>query len=88
MTEKALEYIGVHDFEGEDRMFFKVSYHRPHSPYDPLRRLFDKYFNGSVPERAVNGARWDGVHYKTVMDQADWRVTRGRTSTETPGLVT
>ena len=73
MTEKALEYIGVHDFEGEDRMFLKVSYHRPHSPYDPPGRLFNKHLNGSVPERVINGTGWDGVYYKTVMDQADWR---------------
>ena len=73
-TERALEYIDAHDFQ-DSPMFLKLSYHRPHSPYDPPARLFDKHLNGTVPERVVNETGWDSKYYKPaeLMDKADWR---------------
>lgn len=72
-TERALEYIDSHDFQA-DPMFLKLSYHRPHSPYDPPARLFDKHLNGTVPERLINETSWDAKYYKpsNLMDTFDW----------------
>jgi arylsulfatase A-like enzyme len=36
--------------------FLKVSFARPHSPYDPPRRLFDKYAEADLPKARV--AKW------------------------------
>jgi arylsulfatase A-like enzyme len=36
--------------------FLKVSFARPHSPYDPPRRLFDKYADADLPKAHV--AKW------------------------------
>jgi arylsulfatase len=60
-------------------LFLKVSYHRPHSPYDPPRRLLNKYleggdkFNISQLDRFVNNSSWD-VQYQntTQMDPSAW----------------
>ena len=78
-TERALEYIDSHDFQA-DPMFLKLSYHRPHSPYDPPARLFDKHLNGTVPERLINETSWDAKYYKpsNLMDTFDFFLTKLR----------
>lgn len=59
-------------------LFLKVSYHRPHSPYDPPHRLMDQYLKGGnkshVPQlrRFVNDSSWD-LKYKSVsMTRSAW----------------
>mmetsp|Transcript_19228 Transcript_19228/g.40091 ORF Transcript_19228/g.40091 Transcript_19228/m.40091 type:complete len:504 (-) Transcript_19228:133-1644(-) len=73
-TSKAVEYVNQHDFDN-DPMFLKVSYHRPHSPYDPPKRLFDKHLNSTIPERIINETAWDSIYYKGAasMMKSDWR---------------
>jgi len=57
-------------------LFLKVSYHRPHSPYDPPRRIFDQYLEGGlkadVPQldRFVNDSSWDEI-YRSTMNMTD-----------------
>jgi len=52
-------------------LLLKVSYHRPHSPYDPPRRILEQYLPGGtksiVPQlnRFVNDSSWD-VQYKNI----------------------
>ena len=35
----------IHNYQGEKPLFLKVSFARPHSPYDPPRRFLDLYEN-------------------------------------------
>lgn len=86
-TRMALEYlqnfnfsVSNSDMDGESqtqpKMFLKVSYHRPHSPYDPPQRLFDKFLKSSlVPKRhfSKDTSGWDGRFINsTSMPAAAW----------------
>lgn len=63
-TREALDIIDNFDFDDEEeRMFLKISYHRPHSPYDPPERLFKKHLNDLSRERFVNNTSWDAQYY-------------------------
>ena len=72
-TRKALEVIASHDLAtttnaSSPPMMLKVSYHRPHSPYDPPRRLFDKHMSqrdGTKYARNVNNDGWDREYLNT-----------------------
>ena len=61
-----------------DPLFLKVSYHRPHSPYDPPRRLFDQYLEGgskaNIPQldRFVNDSSWDQMYKDINMTSSAW----------------
>ncbi|CAB9509056.1 Iduronate 2-sulfatase [Seminavis robusta] len=68
-TRQALRYLQEFDFSDKNqKMFLKVSYHRPHSPYDPPQRLFDKHLHSKIePERFVNKSSWDQQWYTTRM---------------------
>ncbi|KAL3901227.1 MAG: hypothetical protein SGARI_006103 [Bacillariaceae sp.] len=47
-------------------MFLKVSYHRPHSPYDPPQRILDERIaDNAVPERIINYTAWDRNYLNT-----------------------
>lgn len=47
-ADKAVEYIKAYD--NERPMFLKISFARPHSPYDPPRRFYDMYKEKQVAE--------------------------------------
>jgi arylsulfatase len=59
----ALEQIDSFNTDDEnERLFLKVSYHRPHSPYDPPERLFEKHMALSHEEkygRVIQNDSWD-----------------------------
>jgi len=44
----AVEFIN--NYELEQPLFLKISFARPHSPYDPPKRLLEKYDNVEIPE--------------------------------------
>ncbi|GMI61399.1 hypothetical protein ScalyP_jg7718 [Parmales sp. scaly parma] len=68
-------YFGSDDVNANDDvnpLFLKLSFHRPHSPYDPPKRLYDKYndptFPFPVPSRIIcdnanNASNWDQMYY-------------------------
>ena len=49
--EMACQFI--HRYDDSRPLFLKVSFARPHSPYDPPQRLLDLYKDRPVPPRAV-----------------------------------
>lgn len=75
-TREALKLLQAFDFSGpEQRMFLKISYHRPHSPYDPPERLFEKYLQSKtlVPKRQINNTSWDAKFLNnTPMGASAW----------------
>lgn len=42
----------INNFSGDKPLFLKVSFARPHSPYDPPERLLRKYSNIAMPKAA------------------------------------
>ena len=73
-TWRALEYLKKFHFHGhEKKMFLKVSYHRPHSPYDPPKRIFQKRLNATIPHRILDYTSWDADYRNTTpMVASDW----------------
>jgi arylsulfatase A-like enzyme len=65
-------------------MFLKLSYHRPHSPYDPPARILDRFSDPADPlssyelSRNINSTSWDSQFYANFttnpgdMDKAAW----------------
>ena len=54
--------------------FLKVSFHRPHSPYDPPKAWMDQYSPNNMPDPYV-GANWDSryaVNYNTTPSPGIW----------------
>lgn len=79
-TRAAIETLDDY-FDGEhdvDPLLLKVSYHRPHSPYDPPRRILEQYLEGgskaNVPQldRFVNESSWDQKYKGFTMSQSTW----------------
>jgi len=50
-ADRAIEFIG--DYAGEEPFFLKVSFARPHSPYDPPQRFMDAYREDNMPKRHI-----------------------------------
>ena len=50
-AERAIEFLGGYD--GKAPFFLKVSFARPHSPYDPPQRFFDMYKDADLPKATV-----------------------------------
>jgi len=80
-TRKALSTL--EDYFDDDNnqtapLLLKVSYHRPHSPYDPPRRIFNQYLKGGnkshVPqlERFANKSSWDRRYKHFRMKRSAW----------------
>lgn len=42
----------INNYQGEEPLFLKVSFARPHSPYDPPRRVLDMYEGVEMPKPA------------------------------------
>ena len=61
-----------------DPLFLKVSYHRPHSPYDPPRRILEQYLEGgskaNIPQLDwfVNDTSWDQMYKDINMTASAW----------------
>lgn len=49
--QKACELI--RNYDNEQPLFLKVSFARPHSPYDPPQRYLDMYKNADIPAPAI-----------------------------------
>ncbi|MFC1726280.1 arylsulfatase [candidate division KSB1 bacterium] len=49
--QAAVDFINKYDMEKP--LFLKVSFARPHSPYDPPKRYLDMYKDGKIPEPVV-----------------------------------
>lgn len=43
----------IRNYNNDKPLFMKVSFARPHSPYDPPKRLLDKYAKRTMPERVI-----------------------------------
>lgn len=52
----------IESYQRPEPFFLKVSFARPHSPYDPPRRLLDRYRNAPLPK--ANVAKWAGRYEK------------------------
>lgn len=50
-SREAREFIG--NYELDKPLFLKISFARPHSPYDPPKRMLDLYKNINIPEPAI-----------------------------------
>jgi arylsulfatase len=76
-TRQALKYLNDFDFStnSTNRIFLKVSYHRPHSPYDPPRRILTQRLSrpDTIPARILNH-QWDAAYKNTTgpMSPSDW----------------
>ncbi len=50
-ADEALKFLG--DYDGQSPFLLKVSFARPHSPYDPPRRWWDRYEGVELPEATL-----------------------------------
>lgn len=60
---EAIRYIQNRSSHSDDDrpLFLKVSFHRPHSPYDPPQRWFDRVDPQGLTPPAVGG-NWDAIY--------------------------
>ncbi|WP_274956929.1 sulfatase-like hydrolase/transferase, partial [Millionella massiliensis] len=56
--ERAVQFI--RNYDKSQPLFLKVSFARPHSPYDPPRRYLDQYADVPMPAPATGG--WDSTY--------------------------
>ncbi|MBM3728325.1 MAG: arylsulfatase [Acidobacteria bacterium] len=56
-------------YERPEPFFLKVSFARPHSPFDPPKRHWDRYAEARIPAAAVGG--WAGRYAARSSDRAD-----------------
>lgn len=45
----------IRNYQSEKPLYIKISFARPHSPYDPPKRVYDKYANAPEPPAPVVG---------------------------------
>lgn len=65
--DRAVEYLQQYD--GRKPFFLKVSFARPHSPYDPPQRYWDMYENAEIPNRDIGD--WCARHEQHGKKQPD-----------------
>lgn len=58
----------IRNYSGEKPLFLKVSFARPHSPYDPPKRYLDMYKDREIPRPSVGD--WC-AKYQTPLDPKD-----------------
>ena len=51
----------IESYNGSKPFFLKVSFHRPHSPYDPPQRWMDQFSEAEMPPPSVSNT-WDKVY--------------------------
>ncbi|QDU69524.1 arylsulfatase [Engelhardtia mirabilis] len=64
----------VQDWHGEAPFLLKVSFARPHSPYDPPARLLEHYTEVEMP--AAARADWSDDQFGSIVDEADFTAAR------------
>ena len=57
--EMACEMIRNYEGINNQPLFLKISFARPHSPYDPPQRLLDEYANRDIPAPWIGGVKID-----------------------------
>ncbi len=69
--DRAVEFL--HGYDREVPFFLKVSFARPHSPYDPPERFFKMYSSADIPPASVGS--WAGKNAQRETKQAPdtWR---------------
>lgn len=68
----AVRYLS--EYNHTEPFFLKVSFHRPHSPYDPPQRWIDRFNLNDMP-KPYQGGNWDSryaVKYNTTPDPGIW----------------
>ena len=72
---KAVTYLSqISQHDRQEPFFLKVSFHRPHSPYDPPQRWIDRYKLEDMPD-PYQGGNWDNryaIKYNTTPDPGIW----------------
>lgn len=69
----ATDFLEKYDFQSNP-LFLKISFHRPHSPYDPPKRWMDEFDPGSLP-KAWTGGNWDSrfnITFNKTPDPGIW----------------
>ena len=56
---------------GNQPLFLKVSFARPHSPYDPPQRFLDMYKDAQVPDPVIGD--WCGKYAKELDPKSSQR---------------
>lgn len=72
-TNTAKEFI--ENYENDQPMFLKISYARPHSPYDPPERFLRMYDNIDMPAPAIGD--WCEAFSKPKAPEADYAAAYG-----------
>ena len=68
----ATNFIKTYNFSKP--LFLKVSFHRPHSPYDPPKRWMEEFDPKTLP-KAWTGGNWDSqydLHFNKTPDPGIW----------------
>lgn len=68
----ATDFIENYNFSKP--LFLKVSFHRPHSPYDPPKRWMDQFDPNTLP-KAWTGGNWDSrydIHFNKTPNPGIW----------------
>ncbi len=68
----------INNYKRKEPFFLKVSFARPHSPYDPPRRFFDLYQDADIPEAVVGD--WAERHAERgkKLPSSTWRGDLGK----------
>jgi arylsulfatase len=64
-TSRAIEFL--EHYEGEAPYLLKVSFQRPHPPFDPPQRWLDFYKDAQIPQAVVG--KWSDVEYGKFIEQ-------------------
>src|SRR5699024_1502965 len=73
-VNKSIEFLK--DRDPSKPFFLKMSFARPHSPYDALPYYFEKYLKRDLPSKVVGG--WASIHdvYEDAHSPAAWQGVR------------
>lgn len=75
-TDQAISFLGKRD--PEKPFFLKVSYNRPHSPYDPPQVYYDMYKDVKMPEPYMGDWANQNLDEKESRKTDAWRGRRSR----------